>query len=58
MAAMLWLLVLFLLVLWLGGFALNIAGGLIHLLLVLAVVAAIANLFWGYGRGWGSRTLD
>ena len=27
-----------LLILWLGGFALNIAGGFIHLLLVLAII--------------------
>jgi len=27
-----------LIILWLGGFALNIGGGLIHLLLVVAVV--------------------
>lgn len=27
-----------LLVLWLGGFALHIAGGLIHILLVIAIV--------------------
>ncbi|MDO8498098.1 MAG: lmo0937 family membrane protein [bacterium] len=27
-----------LLVLWLGGFALHIAGGLIHILLVIAII--------------------
>jgi hypothetical protein len=27
-----------LIIMWLGGFALNIGGGLIHLLLVLAIV--------------------
>ena len=57
---MLWLLVLLLLVFWLGGFALHVAGGLIHLLLVLAVVVAVANLFMrsgrGFGRGFGRRT--
>lgn len=29
---------------WLGGFALNIGGGLIHLLIVIAVVVFIARL--------------
>lgn len=53
---MLWLLVVLLLVLWLGGFALHVAGAFIHLLLVLAIVVAIANLFMGAGRGFGRRT--
>ena len=47
---MLWLLVVLLLVLWLGGFALNVAGGLIHLLLVVAIVVAIYNLVVSRGR--------
>lgn len=29
---------------WLGGFALSIGGGLIHLLLVIAVIVFIARL--------------
>jgi hypothetical protein len=53
---MLWLLVVLLLVFWLGGFALHVAGAFIHLLLVLAVVVVIANLFMGAGRGWGRRS--
>ena len=47
---MLWLLVVLLLVLWLGGFTLNVAGGLIHLLLVVAVIVAIYNLIASRGR--------
>jgi hypothetical protein len=47
---MLWFLVALLLALWLGGLMLNVAGGLIHVLLVLAVVVAVANLFRGVGR--------
>jgi hypothetical protein len=47
---MLWLLVVLLLILWLGGFAFNVAGGLIHLLLVLAVIVAIYNLVVSRGR--------
>jgi Family of unknown function (DUF5670) len=41
---MLWALVIILLLLWLGGFSLSIAGSLIHLLLVVAVIIAIYNL--------------
>jgi hypothetical protein len=47
---MLWLLVVLLLLLWVGGFTLNVAGGLIHLLLVLAVIVAIYNLVVSRGR--------
>ena len=47
---MLWLLVVLLLILWLGGFTLNVAGGLIHLLLVLAIIVAIYNLVMSRGR--------
>jgi len=47
---MLWLLVVLLLVLWLGGFALNVAGSLIHVLLVLAIIVAIYNLVVSRGR--------
>jgi hypothetical protein len=36
-----------LLILWLLGFSLHIAGGLIHLLLVVAVVVLIINLVSG-----------
>ncbi|GAC1321806.1 MAG: hypothetical protein NVSMB2_18810 [Chloroflexota bacterium] len=47
---MLWALVVLLLLLWIGGFTLNVAGGLIHLLLVLAVIVAIYNLVVSRGR--------
>jgi Family of unknown function (DUF5670) len=47
---MLWLLVLLLLVLWLGGFTLNVAGSLIHALLVIALIIAIYNLVVSRGR--------
>ena len=33
-----------LILMWLGGFALNIGGGLIHILLVVAVIILIARL--------------
>ena len=47
---MLWALVVLLLLLWIGGFALSIGGGLIHLLLVLAIIVAIYNLVVSRGH--------
>ena len=44
---MLWTIFVILLVLWLLGFSLHIAGGLIHLLLVVALVVLVINLISG-----------
>jgi Family of unknown function (DUF5670) len=44
---MLWTIFVVILVLWLLGFSLHIAGGLIHLLLVLAVIVLVFNLISG-----------
>jgi hypothetical protein len=44
---MLWGLIVLLVVLWLLGFSLSVGGGLIHLLLVLAVIVLIWNLISG-----------
>jgi Family of unknown function (DUF5670) len=44
---MLWTLFVILLVLWLLGFSFHVAGGLIHLLLVIAVAVLIFNLVTG-----------
>lgn len=44
---MLWTIVVILLVLWLLGFSLHVAGGLIHLLLVVALVVGLIQLFTG-----------
>lgn len=44
---MLWTIFVVLAILWLLGFSLNIGGGLIHLLLVVAVVVLIFNLLSG-----------
>lgn len=44
---MLWTIVVVLLILWLLGFSLSVGGGLIHLLLVLAVVCVVINLLQG-----------
>jgi hypothetical protein len=41
---MLWTIFVILLVLWLLGFSFHIGGGLIHLLLVIAVVVLVFNL--------------
>jgi hypothetical protein len=43
----LWTILVILLILWLLGFSLHIAGGLIHLLLVVAVVILVFNLLSG-----------
>ena len=44
---MLWSILVVLLILWLLGFVLHVGGGLIHLLLVVAVVVLIYNLVSG-----------
>jgi len=44
---MLWTIVAVLLILWLLGFSLSIGGGLIHLLLVVALVVIVINLLTG-----------
>jgi hypothetical protein len=44
---MLWTIFVVLLVLWLLGFSLHVAGGLIHLLLVVALVVLVTNLLSG-----------
>jgi hypothetical protein len=44
---MIWTILAVLVVLWLLGLLANIGGGLIHLLLVLAVIVFIANMLSG-----------
>lgn len=44
---MLWTIVAILLILWLLGFSLHVAGGLIHILLVVALVVGLIQLFTG-----------
>jgi hypothetical protein len=44
---MLWTMFVLLLILWLLGFSLHVAGGLIHLLLVVALVVLVINLVSG-----------
>jgi hypothetical protein len=45
--SMLWTIFVVILVLWLLGFSFHIAGGLIHLLLVVALIVLIFNLLSG-----------
>ena len=44
---MLWTIFVVLVILWLLGFSLHVAGGLIHLLLVVALVMLVINLVNG-----------
>jgi hypothetical protein len=44
---MLWTLIVLLLLFWLLGFAFHVAGGIIHVLLVIAVILFLVNLISG-----------
>lgn len=44
---MLWTIFVILVVLWLLGFSLHIAGSLIHILLVIALIVLVVNLVSG-----------
>ena len=48
---MLWTIFVIVLVLWLLGFSFHIAGGLIHLLLVVALIVLVINLITGRRSG-------
>ena len=47
---MLWTLIVLLLLFWVVGFAIDVAGGLIHLLLLIAAVLFLGNLISGRRR--------
>ncbi len=47
---MIWTVVVVLIVLWLLGFTLEIGGGLIHLLIVIALIVFIFNMISGRRR--------
>jgi hypothetical protein len=47
MGNLLWLIIIILIILWLGGFAFHIGGGLIHLLIVIALILLIVRLASG-----------
>lgn len=44
---MLWTIAVILLILWVLGFSLHVAGGLIHILLVIALIVGLVQLFTG-----------
>ena len=44
---MLWTIAVILLILWLLGFSLNVAGGLIHLILVVALIVVVVQFLKG-----------
>ncbi|HET7627673.1 MAG TPA: lmo0937 family membrane protein [Bacillales bacterium] len=44
---MLWFIIIVLIILWLFGFTIHIGGGLIHLLLVIALIVLIVQLARG-----------
>lgn len=44
---MLWTIFAILIILWLLGWGFHVAGGLIHLLLVIALIVAVINLISG-----------
>ncbi len=46
---LIWGIIVLLFVFWILGFALHIGGGLIHLLLVIAVILFVFNLLSGRG---------
>ena len=47
MSNLIWSAVGVLLILWLLGFSVNVGGGLIHILLVLALIGIVYNLLTG-----------
>lgn len=44
---MLWTIAIILLILWALGFAFHVAGGLIHIILVIALIVGLIQLFTG-----------
>jgi hypothetical protein len=49
MAGLIWGVIVVLFVLWVLGFAVHIGGGLIHILLVIALVLLVFNIITGRG---------
>ena len=49
MAGLLWGIIVILFVLWLLGFLLHFGGGIIHILIVIAIILVIYNLMTGRG---------
>jgi Family of unknown function (DUF5670) len=51
MPGIIWGIIVILFILWLLGFALHFGGGLIHIVLVIAVVLIVVNLLTGRRAG-------
>ena len=49
---MLWAIFVIVLILWLLGFSFHIAGGLVHILLVIALILLVLNLITGRRSAW------
>lgn len=47
MARILWIVLMVVIVVWLIGFLMDVAGGLIHILLVIAAIILVINLVTG-----------
>lgn len=47
MGNLLWLIIVILVIMWLAGFTMHIGGGLIHILIVIAVIVLIFQLITG-----------
>ncbi len=47
MGNLLWLIIIILIILWLGGFSLGFGGNLIHILVVIALILVIYRLATG-----------
>ncbi len=47
MGNLLWLIIIVLVILWLGGFAFQVGGSLIHILIVIALILLIYRLATG-----------
>ncbi len=47
MGNLLWIIIIVLIILWLGGFSFQIGGSLIHILLVIALILVIVRLASG-----------
>jgi hypothetical protein len=47
MGNLLWLIIIILIILWIGGFAFQVGGGLIHILIVIALILLIYRLATG-----------
>ena len=44
---LIWLIVIVLVILWLAGFAMNVGGGIVHILLVIALILVVYRLATG-----------